>query len=189
MGKLYPEIDAGLAGFIAAQRIFFVGTAPAETAGRVNLSPKGADTFRILDSTTVGYLDLTGSGIETAAHVRENGRITFMFCAFDGAPKILRLYGYGEVIEPGDADFDALHRSFPPLEGARAIIRARIDRIADSCGYAVPLYRYEAERNQLQEWAQRKGPVGVVQYRAERNRYSIDGLPGLRGAGHRPDEG
>lgn len=188
MAKLYLEIDAGVAAFIGAQRIFFVGTAPAGTDGHVNLSPKGADTFRVLDARTVGYLDLTGSGIETVAHVRENGRITFMFCALDGAPKILRLYGRGEVIEPGDVDFDALRSVFPAVEGARAIIRAHIDRVADSCGYAVPVYRYEAERNQLQEWSRRKGPEGLVRYRADRNRYSIDGLPGLRGADHRQDE-
>ena len=181
MGRLYAAIDAGLAAFIRAQRIFFVGTAPAASDGHINLSPKGGDTFRILDPMTVGYLDLTGSGIETAAHVRENGRITFMFCAFDGAPKILRLYGRGEVLEPGGVDFDALQRNFPAFEGTRAIIRARVNRIADSCGYAVPLYGYQAERNHLADWTRRKGPEGVAQYRVEKNRYSIDGLPGLRG--------
>jgi hypothetical protein len=179
MGKTYATIDAGLAAFIATQHMFFVATAPASTDGHINLSPKGLDTFAILDPTTVAYLDLTGSGIETVAHLRENGRMVIMFCAFEGLPKILRLHGSGEFIAVDDARFDELRAKFPPLEGTRGIIRVALDRIADSCGYAVPLYRYEGDRSQLIEWTQRKGPEGVVQYRVEKNRTSIDGLPGL----------
>src|SRR5687767_10044393 len=135
MGKVYDALDDGLRAFLAEQRVFFVATAPSAD-GHVNLSPKGYDCFRVLDDHTVAYLDLTGSGVETIAHLRDDGRITLMFCAFTGPPKILRLYGRGEVIEAGAAGFDALAAGFPPLPGARAIIRVRVDRISDSCGYA-----------------------------------------------------
>ena len=159
--------------------MFFVATAPAGVDGHVNLSPKGLDTFGIIDPTTVAYLDLTGSGVETIAHLRDNGRIVIMFCAFEGAPKILRLYGRGEVVVPSDARFAALRARFPTYAGTRSVILVIVERIADSCGYAVPLYRFEGQRSQLLDWADRKGAEGVVAYRAERNHESIDGLPGL----------
>ncbi len=179
MGKVYSAIDDRIAAFIRGQRLFFVSTAPSGADGHVNVSPKGLDTFRILDPTTVAYLDLFGSGIETVAHLRENGRITVMFCAFDGPPNILRLYGRGEAIEPGHPEFAALLAPFPRFENVRTVIRVTVERVADSCGYAVPRYRYEADRSQLTEWAERQGPEGLQAYRAEKNVRSIDGLPGL----------
>src|SRR5271166_4615905 len=182
MGKTYPEIDERIAEFLGNQHVFFVATAPLSAEGRVNLSPKGLHSFAVLDPRTVAYLDLTGSGIETIAHLRENGRITLMFCAFEGPPKILRLQGRGEVIEPGDSSFEGLAARFPSPLGARAVIRMRVERIADSCGYAVPLMRYEGDRDQLTLWAERKGPEGLSAYRAAHNGTSIDGLPGLASA-------
>ena len=179
MAKVYTEIDERIASFIRAQHVFFVGTAPSAAAGHVNVSPKGLDAFRILGPTTVAYLDLTGSGIETVAHLRDNGRICFMFCAFEGAPKILRLYGHGEVITAEHASFAALRALFALTVDARSVIRVRLDRIADSCGYGVPLYRYEGERTQLTEWAARKGSDGIREYQSANNAHSIDGLPGL----------
>jgi len=179
MGKVHDAIDDGLADFIRAQRMFFVTTAPLAAGGLLNLSPKGLDTFTILDPHTVAYLDLTGSGVETIAHLRENGRITIMFCAFEGAPKILRLYGRGSVIAPADPAFASLRGRFGALDGVRAVIRVALTRIADSCGYAVPRYRYEGDRTQLEDWARRKGPEGVRSYQDEHNRRSLDGLPGL----------
>ena len=180
MAKLFDAIDEKLRAFLAAQRLFFVATAPLAADGHLNLSPKGHDTFRVLDERTVAYLDLTGSGVETIAHLRENGRIVFLFCAFDGPPRIVRLQGRGEVLLAGDADHARLRGLFPELPGVRSIIRVRLDRIADSCGFGVPAYRFEGERTQLLEWADRKGPEGVERYREEQNRESIDGLPGLR---------
>jgi Pyridoxamine 5'-phosphate oxidase len=179
MGRIYDSLDQPLIDFINAQHLFFVGTAPLARDGHVNVSPKGLDSLRILDSKTVAYVDLTGSGIETVAHVRENGRIILMFCAFDGAPKILRLHGSGEVIEPGHPRFDSLIALFPRYQSSRAVIVVSLNRIADSCGYGIPLYRYEAERTQLAAWAERKGPQGLVEYRAQNNIRSIDGLPGV----------
>ena len=182
MGKMYPEIDERIAEFLGNQHVFFVATAPLSAEGRVNLSPKGLHSFAVLDPRTVAYLDLTGSGIETIAHLRENGRITLMFCAFEGPPKILRLQGRGEVIEPGHSAWEDLAARFPSHLGARAVIRVRVERIADSCGYAVPLMRFEGERDQLALWAERKGPEGLSAYRAAHNETSIDGLPGLASA-------
>jgi hypothetical protein len=179
MGRVLDAITDELAAFIAAQRVFFVATAPTD-GGHVNLSPKGLDTFTVLDPSTVAYLDLTGSGIETVAHLRENGRITIMFCAFDGKPNIVRLYGRGDVVSIGEPEVDALLPRFGPYPGARSVIRVHIDRVSTSCGYGVPLLRYEGERDQLTTWADRRGPDGLVEYRDEKNAASIDGLPGLR---------
>jgi hypothetical protein len=176
MGRTYPEIDDTLAAFLRRQHVFFVATAPLAADGHINLSPKGLNSFAIVDPRTVAYLDLTGSGVETIAHLRENGRVVLMFCAFDDAPKIVRLHGHGEMLP---ADQNELRPLFPQLQGARSIIRVRVERISDSCGYGVPLYHYEGERDQLPQWAERKGPEGVVKYQAEKNRFSIDGLPGL----------
>ncbi|MDX2168539.1 MAG: pyridoxamine 5'-phosphate oxidase family protein [Deltaproteobacteria bacterium] len=179
MGKTFDAIDEALAAFIGAQRMFFVGSAPSGDGGHVNVSPKGHDTFRILDPHTVAYLDLTGSGVETIAHLRDNGRITFLFCAFEGPPKLVRLYGRGEVVRPGDAEFAGLAARFPALPGIRSIIRVGLERIADSCGYSVPRYAYQGERKQLTDWAERKGEDGLDTYRRARNARSIDGLKGL----------
>lgn len=180
MGKSYAELDDGLREFIGRQHVFFVATAPLASEGHVNLSPKGLDTFRVLGPTRVAYLDLTGSGVETVAHLRENGRLTLMFCAFDGPPRILRLFGRGRAVEPGDEGFDEVRRNFPAYPGTRAVVILEVERIADSCGFAVPLYEYAGERRQLTDWAERKGAEGLRHYRSEKNRRSIDGLPGLR---------
>ena len=179
MGRTYDAIDDALATFLRAQHVFFVATAPARD-GHVNLSPKGLDTFAVTGPRTVAYLDLTGSGVETIAHLNENGRITLLFCAFEGPPRIVRLYGRGRAVVAGDAEFAARAAGFPSYPGARAVVDVTLDRIADSCGYAVPRYRYEGERTQLLDWADRKGRDGVDAYRAERNVESIDGLPGIR---------
>jgi len=179
MGKVYAGLTERLREFIAAQPIYFVATAPQE-GGHVNVSPKGhADTFAILDDTTVAYLDLTGSGIETLAHIRENGRITIMFCAFSGPPKILRLYGTGRVVMPGDAEWDELLPRFGRHLGVRSIIVVSCDRIADSCGYGVPLMSFEQERDLLHRWAEGKDATRLREYRAKHNAKSIDGLPAL----------
>ncbi|HTN87506.1 MAG TPA: pyridoxamine 5'-phosphate oxidase family protein [Sorangium sp.] len=179
MGRTFSELDDELTGFLAEQHLFFVASAPSGDGGHVNVSPKGYDTFRVLDPRTVAYLDLTGSGVETIAHLRDNGRITLMFCAFAGPPRILRLQGRGEPVFPGDPRFDALASLFPPLPGVRSVIRVALERIATSCGYAVPLMAYEGERDTLSKWAERKGPEGLSRYRLEKNTRSIDGLPGL----------
>jgi hypothetical protein len=180
MAKAFDGIDEKLASWIRAQHLFFVATAPRADTGRVNLSPKGLDCLAILGPTSVAYLDLVGSGVETIAHLRENGRITMMFCAFEGPPRIVRLYGRGEVIEPGDTDYASLAAELPGHASARSVIRVAVDRIADSCGYGVPLYEYKEERGQLRAWADRKGPEGVRRYQLENNRTSLDGLPALR---------
>lgn len=183
MGKVFPELDERNAEFIRKQRVFFVASAPRADDGFVNLSPKGLESFAILDPLTVAYVDLVGSGIETVAHLRENGRIAILFCAFEGPPRLLRLHGRGDAVEPGDEEWEELARHFPGYASARAIIRVRLQRISDSCGYGVPLYRYQGERSQLLDWAERKGPEGVATYTIENNRVSLDGLPGLRRAG------
>jgi hypothetical protein len=180
MGKTYPSIDDSVSQFIQAQPVFFVGSAPLDPNGNVNVSPKGLDTLRILGSLTVAYLDLTGSGIETVAHLKENGRIVLMFCSFQGPPKILRLYGRGRVVEPQQADFPDLVAHFPEYEATRAIVVIEVSRIADSCGYGVPLFRYEGERDQLSAWARKRGLENLKNYRLEKNEKSIDGLPGLK---------
>jgi len=179
MGRTYPEIDDSLRRFLAAQKMFFVATAPAGAEGHVNLSPKGLDTLRVLDPHTVGYLDFTGSGAETIAHLRENRRITLMVCAFAGAPRIVRLYGHGEVIEPPDPEWSELRARFP-AGAARSIIRVALTRIADSCGHGVPLYHHEGERTLLAAFAERKGEAGLRDYQRQKNAASIDGLPALR---------
>ena len=162
--------------FIQKQHLFFVATAPA-AEGRINLSPKGLDTFRILDDTTVAYLDLTGSGNDTAAHLTANGRVTLMFCAFDGAPLILRIYGTGRVIRPEDVDWSRRAGGFPTLPGARQIMEIKIDSVQTSCGYAVPEYTYVADRKALLNWAEKKGPEALEAYRDSNNKMSIDGEP------------
>lgn len=179
MGKLHEAIDPKLSDFLRAQHVFFVATAPTG-GGHVNVSPKGLDGLRVLGPHEVAYLDHVGSGAETIAHVRENGRITLMFCAFDGPPKIVRLYGRGRVVEPQDAEFAALRSKFTSSSHARAVLVIAVERIADSCGYGVPLMRFEGERTQLVDSAERKGPDGLREYQREKNRTSLDGLPALR---------
>jgi len=176
MAKFLPELTAALRDFIGRQKIFF--TASAANRGRVNLSPKGMDTFRVLGAGRVAYLDATGSGNETAAHLAENGRVTFMFCSFAGAPLILRLYGRGRAVRPRDAEWAQLRPLFgPPLPGERQLIVADIESVQTSCGFAVPLFEHRGDRTMLCEWAEKKGPDGVAAYWAEKNTQSIDGLP------------
>jgi hypothetical protein len=182
MGATYPEIDDSVRAVIAAQRMFFVATSPLSGDGHVNISPKGLDSFRVLGPRRVAYLDHNGSGIETVSHVRENGRLTIMFCAFEGKPNILRLYGRGRVVEPGDTDFDGLLREFSPRALVRSIIVLDVTRIADSCGFGVPLYEYVGDRDQLIVASERKGPDGMRDYQRKKNAASIDGLQGLRSA-------
>jgi hypothetical protein len=182
MGRASDRLDERSIQFIAAQKMFFVATAPSGDAGLLNVSPKGLDTFAILDPQTVAYLDLVGSGVETIAHLRQNGRIVLMMCAFEGPPNILRIYGKGDVIEPGDAEWSELRGRFPALPGARSVIRVKVERVSDTCGFAVPLYRYEGDRSTLLDWTEKKSPEAIEQYKAEKNRRSLEGLPGLRRA-------
>jgi len=166
MGKVYESIDDKLAGWIGLQRLFFVATAPSN-GGRVNVSPKGPiDTLRVVDGRTVEYVDHVGSGAETAAHLLENGRICVMLCAFEGPPRIVRLHGRGEVVAATD-----------PGDGVRAVVRVHVERIADSCGYGVPLMEFVGERPQREAWLAHKGADGLRDYVRDRNAESIDGLP------------
>ncbi len=179
------ELTEATQDFILNQHMFFTGSAPSGGRGRVNVSPKGMDTFRIISDSEVAYLDLTGSGNETAAHTRENGRLTIMFCSFapppDGKPLILRLYGRGETIQPGDTEWNELIRHFPSLPGTRQIVRLNIETVQTSCGFGVPTYEFLGHREMLTEWACRKGEESLRTYREANNRLSIDGLEtGLR---------
>lgn len=183
MGKTYESIEGRVAAFIERQRIFFVATAPLSQTGLVNLSPKGLDTFRVLGPREVAYLDFVGSGVETIAHLRENGRIVLMFCAFDGPPNIVRLHGTGEAVEPEDSEFENLQQHFDPHPGVRSVIRVSVDRISDSCGFGVPRYDYQGERDQLNAWSKKQGEQALRAYERANNRTSLDGLPGLRRAG------
>jgi hypothetical protein len=179
VGKVFGEIDSALEVFIRAQQMFFVATAPLDAGGLVNVSPKGLDTLRVLDPHTVAYLDHVGSGIETVAHLKENGRIVMMFCAFQGPPRIVRFHGRGDVLEPHHPEFAKIRPLFAPEPAGRAIIRIAINRISDSCGHGVPLYQFEGHRTQMAAFADRKGPEGLRQYMEQKNRTSLDGLPGL----------
>jgi Pyridoxamine 5'-phosphate oxidase len=189
MGKVYQGIDDHLRGWIARQHMFFVGTAPGGDAGHVNISPKGPiGTLRVLDDRTVAYLDKVGSGAETIAHLRDNGRIVIMLCAFAGPPRIVRLHGRGEIVSASDPRFeDMLDRAGfdepAAPETRRAVIVVDVDRIADSCGYGVPLMSYEGERRHLDAWAAKRlrvgGPDAIARYQREKNEVSIDGLPAV----------
>lgn len=178
MGKRHEIINPELREWIAQQKVFFVATAPLTREGHVNCSPKGGDTFRILGDREVAYLDLTGSGVETLSHLQENGRIVIMFCAFTGAPKIVRLHGTGSVLYPADDGYPMLAQLFPALPGMRAIIRVTVNRVSDSCGYGVPQFDFVAPRETLTQWSVRKGESGLAAYRREKNASSVDGLPG-----------
>ncbi len=182
MGKTYEKITTNLKEFIEKQKMFFVATAPLSADDLVNVSPKGWDSLRILDDHTVAYIDLTGSGIETVAHLKENQRITILFCAFEGPPKIVRLQGKGEVFEKDTSGYNEMESLFPNYLGARAIIKIKLERISDSCGYTIPFYDYKGERDTMVKWVDNKGPEGLVAYRKEKNSESLDGLPGMENA-------
>lgn len=177
MGKFHDSIKPAHREFIEKQHLFFVATAPLSAGGRINLSPKGLDSFRVLAENRVAYMDLISSGNETSAHTLENGRITFMFCAFEGAPNILRLYGKGFAVLPGTAEWDVYAPHFTILPSTRQIIVANIDLVQTSCGYGVPLYDYTGERDIHFDWAEKKGESGLREYMQEKNMVSLDGLP------------
>ena len=177
MGKVYDSIQDSHKKFIREQKMFFVSTAPLSDSGHINLSPKGMDSFRVLSSTRVAYMDIVGSGNETSAHMLENGRITIMFCAFEGPPNILRLYGTGYTVLPSDAEWAELSAKFKLHQATRQIIVANINRVQFSCGYSVPLYEYAGERDHADRWADKKGADGLEKYKQDNNLVSIDGLP------------
>jgi hypothetical protein len=174
MGQRYPELSQRHQDFIGAQKLFFVGTATADS--RVNVSPKGMDCLRVLGTQRVAWLSVTGSGNESAAHVQLAPRMTLMFCAFEGSPMILRLYGNARVVHRGDEQWNELAALFPPLPGARQVFDLAIDLVQTSCGMAVPLFQYEGDREALNTWAEKKGPDGVRAYWAEKNQASLDGI-------------
>ena len=175
MGQRYSELSDKLKRFIEAQKIFFVGTAAAD--GRVNISPKGMDSLRVLDNNRVVWLNVTGSGNETSAHVQENPRMTLMFAAFEGNPMILRLYGEAKVIHQTDPEWKECFALFDPLPGARQLFDLSIDLVQTSCGMAVPFFDYTCEREQLNTWANKKGKAGIRDYWREKNQVSLDGKP------------
>jgi hypothetical protein len=177
MGEVSTELDAELRAFLLDQPCFFVATAPMSGRGRINLSPKGLDTLRVLGPTECAYLDLTGSGNETSAHLLENGRMTLMACSFGERPRILRLYGTGSVHLPASPRWEELRGLFGEIDGARQVIAMQIERVQTSCGYGVPRMEFRAHRPTLERWAASKGPQGLAAYRAEKNATSIDGLP------------
>jgi len=177
MSNVRECITPEMAEWIAKQRMFFVGTAPLAASGHINLSPKGGEAFKILGPLEVAYQDYTGSGAETAAHIRENGRIVIMFCAFEGPPKIVRLHGLGTLITPSHAQYPELTHQFPPNPGTRAFIHIAVRRVSDSCGFSVPFYQYVSDRDVLDQWAGAQGPGKVAEYRLRKNQRSIDGLP------------
>jgi hypothetical protein len=174
MGKKTDHIAPRIAEFIKNQHIFFVGTAAAE--GRVNVSPKGTDSFRVINKNKIVWLNLTGSGNETAAHVLQNNRMTIMFCAFEGKPLILRLYGKATIFHPRDTEFQLYSEYFPNAVGSRQIIEMDVDLVQTSCGFGVPFMDYNSERSMLDDWANQKGEDGIEQYWADKNTKSIDGF-------------
>ncbi|HEX7861351.1 MAG TPA: pyridoxamine 5'-phosphate oxidase family protein [Verrucomicrobiae bacterium] len=179
MSKQLESIDSDLANWIAQQKIFFVATAPLSAEAHINISPKGGDSFRVLGPMEAVYQDYTGSGAETAAHVRENGRIIVMFCAFDGPPKIVRLHGRAKIISSNDPAFEKFSALFPGNPGTRAFVHIQVTRISSSCGYSVPFFDFRCERDALNKWATTQGPEKLRDYRAKKNQVSIDGLPAL----------
>ncbi len=179
MAAVYEQLDDKLTDFIRRQKLFFVATAPLSAEGSVNLSPKGYDSLAILGPKTVAYLDLGGSGVETHAHLRENGRITLMFCAFDGPAMILRLYGHGESCGFDEPGFAEKMKLFPSFERARSVVTVHVTRIADSCGWGVPFFDFKGERDQLRRWVDARPHEEWAARRYESNATSIDGLPGL----------
>ena len=179
MGKTLESIDPTLAGWLERQPLFFVATAPLSADGLVNCSPKGGDSFRVLGPREVAYVDGTGSGVETVAHLRENGRLVLMFCAFDGAPKIVRLHGRGTVLVPGEPAFEALFGRFAPQLTVRSIVRLEVRRIADSCGYNVPNMEFRERRRDSQAWLAKSTDDALRKYLARNNQRSLDKLPAM----------
>lgn len=179
MGKVFDGIDEKLASWLTAQPVWFVATAPLAADGHVNVSPRSPDSLSILAPRRVGWVDYTGSGVETIAHLRENGRICLMFASFDRRPRIVRLHGYGTVALPGEPAYDEMVARYPPHPSTRAVIVVDVERVSDSCGYGVPIMDLVEERNLLRLTAEKKGPEGISSYRALKNTTSIDGLPGL----------
>jgi hypothetical protein len=179
MGKEYTEIDEGIQKWMQRQQMFFVATAPSAADGLVNCSPKGLDSLRVIGPRSLAYADTGGSGIETVAHLKDNGRITLMMCAFEGPPKIFRFYGHGTAVEPHDDGFDELLEQFPEMPAVRNIIRIRVERIIDSCGYGVPLYEFRRHRDSLHNYFSKQTEEDILAYRRKRNSESLDGLPGL----------
>ena len=176
MSKLLPEIDEKLAQWIGEQHVFFVSTAPLSAQGHINTSPKGGDSFRILGPHEVAYLDFTGSGAETAAHVKENGRILITFCAFQGAPQIVRLHGKGEIIQLGSPNSEEIFSKFPNTPGVRAVVKINVTRVSTSCGFGIPVMDFKADRETLEKWSVSQGQESLKNYRAQKNAVSIDGL-------------
>jgi hypothetical protein len=179
VGRTYDGIDDDLAAWLHEQPMWFVGTAPLAGDGHINVSPRGHDTFSVLGPRQVAWVDYTGSGIETVAHLRENGRICLMFCSFDSRPRIVRLHGRGMVAMPGDPAYDDVVSRHPPHPSTRAVIVVDVERVSDSCGFGVPVMELAGERDLLRRGAERRGPEGLAEYRATKNAASIDGLPGL----------
>lgn len=177
MAKFSDEILDHHKEFIEHQKMFFVATAPLSADAHINLSPKGLDSFRVLSPNKVCYMDITGSGNETSAHLLENGRLTIMFCAFDGPPNILRLYGTGYTVLPSGSEWNDVAGTFPNLPGIRQVIVMNVTKVQTSCGYTVPLFDYAGERDHMHKWVEKKGADGLAEYRAEKNQASIDGLP------------
>ena len=180
MGKVFEAIDPKIENWISRQQMFFVATAPSGDEGLINCSPKGLDTLRVLGPHDIAYLDLGGSGVETIAHLKQNGRMVLMMCAFEGPPKIIRFYGTGTAVEPGDDGFEELLAHFPDFAMPRAVIRLSITRIADSCGYGVPRYQHEGKRDAMENWVASKTEQEMLDYRKQNNSTSLDGLPGIK---------
>jgi hypothetical protein len=182
LGKLIDSIDARLAEYIELAPLYFVATAPLSAAGHVNCSPKGRDTLRVLGPRSLAWLDLPGSGVETISHLRENGRIVLMVCAFEGPPRILRFHGRGHVITPSQPEFVSLLARFPPQPAVRSIVRIEVERSADSCGYGVPLMEVRGRRRETENFVAKSSIEGLRKYVRDNNARSIDGLPGLTSA-------
>lgn len=179
MGKEFQEIDERMQRWIEKQHMFFVSTAPLADDGLINCSPKGLDSLRVIGSRSIVYADTGGSGIETVAHLKENGRIVLMLCAFEGPPKIFRFYGTGRSVEPHDEEFAGLLSRFPEMPAIRNFVVIDVECIRDSCGYGVPLYEFKKERDSLSNWSENKSDDELLDYRIENNARSLDGLPGL----------
>lgn len=181
MSKVFERIDDDLAAFVTAQPVWFVATAPLAADGHVNVSPRGHDSLVVLGPHRVAWVDYTGSGVETVAHLRENGRVCLMFASFDRRPRIVRLHGTGTVVLPGEPVFDEVCDRLPGHPATRAVVVVEVDRVSDACGYGVPMMRLDGERDLLRLHAEKKGPEGMADYRRQKNAVSIDGLPGLPG--------
>ena len=189
MPKTYSIIDDAMKAFIESQHVFFVGTAPSDSDGHVNLSPKGMEALKVTNPDSVAYLDYVGNGVETIAHLRDNGRIVIMMCAFEGDPKIVRLHGHGEVIEPPDDEFAELISRFGDngsQRGLRAVIQIKVDQVRESSGNGVPLYSFQGQRSQWNEWAAHRSDEALRRYQREENVLSVDGLPALKWPGRKP---